>query len=108
MASQSKLGPVRKCLACGECKPHNARGLCNKCYKRHASRVTIEQFPPVRSVVSAKARYDGWVASELSCREYAKLIGIWDTSLARSLRAERERRRRHGLPWLDGYRRVQF
>lgn len=104
----SGLSRARDCLACGEFKPHNARGLCNKCYKRHASRTSLSEFPPLSDRVSSRARYNDWAASELSCREYAKLVGIWDTSLARSLRAERERRRRNGLPWLDGYRRVQY
>lgn len=101
------LGPLRQCVSCKQEKPHHSRRLCNACYKRHQSASSLSQFPPAREVVSARARYDGWVASGLNCKEYAKLIGIWDTSLARSLRAERERRQRRGLPWLDGYRREQ-
>lgn len=101
------LGAPRECRSCKRTKPHHSRGLCNACYKHHNSALSLTQFPPVRETVSARARYDGWVASGLKCKEYARLVGIWETSLARSLRAERERRRRRGLSWLDGYRREQ-
>lgn len=80
--------------------------LCNTCYKRHSSNFSLEQFPLVRMTVSARARYEGWVESGLTPNEYAKQQGIWATSLARSLRQERERRQRIGLPWLTGWRKV--
>lgn len=101
------LGPKRKCECCGEIKPHHSRRLCNACYKRHSAALSLAQFPPAREHVSPRARYDGWVQSGLTPREYAKQIGILETSLSRALRVERERRERLGLPWLTGWRKVR-
>lgn len=100
-------GSERRCRSCKQVKIHNARGLCSACYKHHSAAFTLEQFTPLRVKVSPRARYEGWVASGLGPGEYARQLGIWDTSLSRALRAERERRDRLGLQWLDGWRRVR-
>jgi hypothetical protein len=97
----------RRCRSCKQVKLHNARGLCGACYKHHTAAFTLEQFTPLRDHVTPRARYEGWVASGLSPREYARELGIWDTSLSRALRIERERRERLGMEWLDGWRRVR-
>lgn len=102
-----KLGPLVKCVSCDEMKPHHSRRLCNACYKRHSGTVNMERFPGVRESVSPRARYEDWVASGLTPNEYARLVGILNTSLVRALRVERERRDRLGLPWLTGWRKVR-
>lgn len=107
MPGSSRLGAPRECRSCRQVKPHNARGLCVACYKHHAAAYTIEQFPLLRNGASPRARYEGWVASGLTPREYARVLGIWETSLARSLRIERARRERLGLTWLTGWRKVR-
>jgi hypothetical protein len=107
MPASNRLGAPRECLSCHQVKPHNARGLCVACYKHHVMACSIERFPPLRNGVSPRARYDGWVASGLTPREYARSLGIWETSLSRSLRIERERRERLGLTWLTGWRKVR-
>lgn len=96
-----------ECASCGGVKPHHSRGICNACYKRHSAAFTLGKYPPVRTWVSPRARYNGWVASGLTPTEYAKSIGILNTSLSRALRIERQRRERLGLPWLTGWRKVQ-
>jgi hypothetical protein len=96
----------RSCVKCGHLRYHAGRGLCNACYKHHLNANTHAQFPIVRENVSPRARYEGWVASGLTVNEYARQLGIWNTSLARALRVERERLDRLGLPWLTGWRKV--
>lgn len=95
------------CAACQGRKQHSGRGLCSTCYKKHHVAGTLEQFPLARVTASPREHYDGWVVSELSPREYARQLGIWETSLVRALRIERERRDRLGLPWLTGWRKVR-
>jgi hypothetical protein len=103
----ARLGPERRCLSCREVKPHASRGLCNACYKRHNSAFTLGKFPPLRVNVSPQARYNAWVESGLTPSEYACHVGIPATSLVRTLRVERERRERLGLPWLTGWRKLR-
>lgn len=107
MTSTYRLGPARECLSCHKVKGHNARGLCNACYHRHTAAFTLHQFPPLRDKVSPRARYNDWVESGLTPREYARQLGIWETSLSRALRIERQRRERLGLTWLTGWRKVR-
>lgn len=107
VTSADRLGPPRECRSCHEVKPHNARGLCNACYKHHHAAFTLKQFAPLRESVSPRARYDAWVASGLRPSEFARQVGILETSLVRSLRQERERRERLGLSWLTGWRKVR-
>jgi hypothetical protein len=102
-----RLAAPIQCASCGETKPHHSRRLCNACYKRHSYASTLNRFPPIRQDVSPQARYNDWVASGLTPNDYAKLIGILNTSLVRALRIERERRERLGLPWLTGWRKVR-
>lgn len=99
--------PLIDCVSCGQTKPHHARRLCTACYKHHQSAFTLARFPSTREEMSPRARYDAWVASGLMPNEYAHQIGIWNTSLVRALRAERERRERLGLPWLTGWRKAR-
>lgn len=103
----SKLGRPIKCASCSRVRPHHSRHLCNACYKRHCTAGTLPRYPCVRELVSPRARYEAWAASGLSPREYAREVGILETSLVRSLRVERERRDRLGLPWLTGWRKVR-
>ncbi len=102
-----RLGPTRECRSCQQVKLHASRGLCNACYKRHSGTITLQKFPPLRDDVSPRARYDAWVASGLGPNDYARQVGILNTSLVRALRVERERRARLGLPWLTGWRKVR-
>lgn len=107
MPSRRRLGTERRCLSCRCVRPHNARGLCNSCYKHHAAAFSLDKFPPLRDKVSPRARYNDWVESGLGPREYARQLGIWETSLVRSLRIERQRRERLGMTWLTGWRKVR-
>jgi hypothetical protein len=104
---ERRLRPIRVCVSCSQRKPHKSRGLCNACYHRYYFRMALDQFPLVRQNVSSRTRYEGWVASGLSPKEYAREIGILETSLSRALRIERARRDRLGMTWLTGYRRVR-
>lgn len=99
---------MRQCKSCNLVKRHKARGLCSACYRHHATVVrNLDQFPPLRAHVSPRARYEAWVASGLTPRQYARDIGILETSLCRALRQERERRERLGLAWLTGWRKLR-
>lgn len=102
-----KLGAERKCLSCSKVKLHRGRGLCTACHQRHTAAFTLHRFPLLQERVSPRERYEAWVASGLRPRDYARQVGILETSLARSLRIERERRDRLGLPWLTGWRKVR-
>ena len=88
-------------------RDHQARGLCNACYKHYYAQGSIERFPLTRRTTSTRQRYDEWVASGMRVGEYAALVGIPVPSLSRALRIERERLKRRNLPYVDGYRRVQ-
>ena len=88
-------------------RDHQARGLCNACYKHFQARGQLERFPLARRVTSARQRYDDWAASGMRVTDYAAYVGILTSSLSRALRVERERRKRHGMPYFDGYRRLQ-
>jgi hypothetical protein len=88
-------------------RDHQARGLCNACYKHYYNKMQINQFPLTQARVSRRQRYEDWVASGMRVKDYAAHVGIPTSSLSRALRSERERLKRHGASYIDGYRRVQ-
>lgn len=67
----------------------------------------VQRFPLTRRVVPTRQRYNDWVASGMRVSEYAAHIDMPLTSLSRALRVERDRLKRHGMPYVDGYRRLQ-
>lgn len=99
----------RPCVGRRGCtrRDHQARGLCNACYKHYQARQQLDRFPLTRHHVTPTERYRDWVASGMRVSDYAAYVGVPRSSLSRSLRAERERLTRLGLPYLDGYRRLQ-
>lgn len=87
---------------------HQARGLCGPCYQHYHAKMQLSQFPRTCEYVSRRQRYEDWVASGMRVKDYAAYVGIPTSSLSRALRTERERLRRRGIPYVDGYRRLQL
>lgn len=78
------------CADCGREAPHNARGLCRACYKRHERYGNLHRWPRLgvkREFIYRREDFNEMRSWGLSVREAAERLGVNHNTALRYERA---------------------